>query len=135
MKINPGDTIFAEVSFSSGKFNLTIADLSNGGHFSKMASAKAAQRSSAEWIAEAPSSKTGIVPLANFGTVRFGQDYTGVPNSCYATLSGTTGPLGSFGSRIQEITMVSPSFAIKATTTAFSPDVTSFAVNWISAGP
>ena len=135
MKINPGDTIFAEVTFSSGKFNLTIADLSNGGHFSKMASVKAAQRSSAEWIAEAPSSKTGIVPLANFGTVKFGQDYTGVPNSCFATLSGTSGPLGSFGSRIQEITMVSPSFAIKATTTAFSPDLTSFAVNWTSAGP
>ena len=30
-----------------------------------------AKRSSAEWIVEAPSSSSGILPLANFGSVTF----------------------------------------------------------------
>ncbi len=135
IKVHPGDTIFAEVSYSSGKFNITIADLTTHKRFTKITIVSSAQRSSAEWIAEAPSSTTGILPLANFGLVRFGGDYTGIANSCYATISGARGPLGSFGARAREITMIRRDLTIKAMPSPLSADLTSFTVAWADAGP
>src|SRR5262249_13714484 len=79
IKLSPGDIMFAEVSYSSGRFNLTIADLTTGSSFSKLGKVKGAMLSSAEWIAEAPSGSTGTLPLADFGKARFGQDQTAVP--------------------------------------------------------
>jgi len=134
VKVNPGDTISAEVKYASGKFNLTITNVTTGKSFSKMGIVKNAQLSSAEWIAEAPSSKTGILQLANFGTVKFGQDLTGSTGTCYATVGGVTGPIGSFGSRVDRITMLDRSFTIKALTSALSPDLSSFVVIWNFAG-
>lgn len=135
LSVHPGDRIFAEVSFSRGRFNVTIADLSTGKSFTKLARVGSAQRSSAEWIAEAPSSTGGVVPLADFGTVLFGQDYTGIPNSSFATVDGKAGSVGSFGSRAARITMISPSFVVKAAVSRLSTDLTSFAVQWRSPGP
>ena len=69
--VSAGDTISAEVKYVSGKFTLHLTDLTTGKSFSKTAKVSAA-RSSAEWIAEAPSSSGGVLPLASFGTVHFG---------------------------------------------------------------
>lgn len=94
-----------------------------------------AARSWAEWIAEAPSSGGEILPLANFGTVDYGADFTGVHPTCYATVSGTTGPIATFGAAVQDITMVSASKAVEAQPSGLSTNGTSFAVTWVSAGP
>ena len=79
-----------------------------------------------------------ILPLANFGSVAFGQDYTAVDSTCFATVNGAAGSIGSFGADVQEITMVgerSP-YATKAAPSALTtPDGTSFTDTWYSAGP
>ena len=128
--IRPGDVVSAEVQFSNNKFNVSIINLTLGVSFDKSIRVNGAARSSAEWIAEAPSSRAGILPLANFGTVVFGQDYSGVPGTCMATVDGSTGTIGSFGSAASAITMSGSSTLGKAQPTRLTPDRTSFTVTW-----
>jgi hypothetical protein len=91
MTIKPGDSITASVQYVSsgtyaGKFELTITDTSEtSDSFTTYQSGGSAERSSAEWIVEAPSSGRGILPLANFGSVQF----TGAT----ATINGVTGAI------------------------------------------
>jgi len=127
MTITPGDHMTAEANFN-GRFTVTITDTTTGVSFSTSAKVHSAQRSSAEWIAEAPSSSGGVLPLADFGTVSFSADT--------ATVSGVTGAIGSFGSSVQVITMVSSSGAVKAQPSSLSgTNGDSFSVTWKSAGP
>lgn len=135
LAVHPGDVISAEVSYAGGRFVVAIHDASTGASFSASARVNGAQRSSAEWIAEAPSSSGGILPLADFGSVSFGADASGVPSTCYATIGGVTAAIGSFGSNVQSITMVTSAGAVKASPSALSPDGTSFSVSWRSSGP
>src|SRR3989454_8549240 len=127
MTITPGDHMTAQASFSGRSFTVTITDTTTGASFSTSARVTSAQRSSAEWIAEAPSSSGGVLPLADFGTVSF--------SSCTATVSGTPGTIGSFGAAVQQITMVSTSGAVKAQPSALSGSGDSFSVTWKSSGP
>jgi len=86
MKINPGDQLSGEVKYSgSNKFTLTLTDVTTKTTFSTSQTLRSANRSSAEFIAEAPSSSSGVLPLADFGTVSF--------SAASATISGTTGPI------------------------------------------
>jgi hypothetical protein len=136
-----GDVISAEVkSTASGTFTLWLKDMTNGQSFSTSVKMNNAQRSSAEWIAEAPWSG-GVLPLANFGTAQYGANNTLVPDTSSATVNGVTHALGVFGSPtdssspVQEITMVTSSGATKAAPSDLSKDGTSFSINWVSAGP
>jgi hypothetical protein len=128
--------MLASVTYVSGStFTVSITDTTKQQSFSTQGSVSNAARSSAEWIAEAPSSYFGVLPLANFGKVNFGYDSTSVAGTCSATVAGVTGTIGSFGSAVQEITMVSRRGATKATPSPLSTDGTSFNVTWVSAGP
>src|SRR6266540_1129971 len=131
LTIHPGDKMLAEAQFSGRSFPVTITDTTTGASASKSARVNSAQRSSAEWIAEAPSSSGGVLPLANFGTVYFGTDNTGIASTCFATVSGVTGAIGSFAN-VHQITMVTGSGATKASPSALSSDKTSFSVKWVS---
>src|SRR5438093_1139908 len=72
--------------------------------------------------------RAGILPLADFGTVSF--------SACTAIVSGTPGTIGSFGSSVQVITMVSNSGAVKAQPSSLSGSGgDSFSVTWKSSGP
>ncbi|HVP17111.1 MAG TPA: G1 family glutamic endopeptidase [candidate division Zixibacteria bacterium] len=134
--ISPGDVMFANVTYLTGStFRVSITDTTTGKSYSTTASVSNAARSSAEWIAEAPSSYFGVLPLANFGTINFGSDSTKVAATCFATIGGATGNIGSFTSAVQEITMVSRRNAVKALPSTLSSDGTSFSVTWESAGP
>jgi hypothetical protein len=135
LSIHPGDVISASVTYSNGVFTVSLTDQSTGKTFTTTGTVSGAAESSAEWIAEAPSSYFGVLPLANFGTVKFGYDSTSVAGTCYATLSGVSGNITSFGSAVQQITMVSRRGAVKAVPSALSSDGTSFSVTWKSAGP
>ncbi len=134
MTITPGDTIQASVTYTgSGQFVLNLADLtSNATPFSTTQTASSAQRSSAEWIQEAPSSIFGVLPLANFGTINFSQASAGI--------SGSAGPIdNSWGNTtLYQVNMVTSSGALKATTSALSdsgsPPTSSFSVTWVSSG-
>jgi Peptidase A4 family len=133
--VGPGDVISAEVNFHNHRFTLSMTNETTHQSFSTTVRVPAARRSSVEWIAEAPSSDVGILPLANFGTVSFGEDTTLVPQTAEATVGGATGAIGSFGTHVQEITMVTSAGKTKARPSALSNDGTSFSVTWLSAGP
>jgi hypothetical protein len=73
--VKPGDVISAIVSSTnSGKFTLTISDLTSGRTKTQVANCSTCERASAEWIIERPAycnnseTKCFITPLANFGT-------------------------------------------------------------------
>ncbi len=132
--VSPGNVISASVTYSGSEFTTTITNETTGEHYTKTASVRGAARSSAEWIAEAPccTSSGNILPLADFGTVYLGLDYTNINGTNYATDSSTSGPISSFGSNVQEIIMVSSSGADEAVPSSLSSDGTSFDVVWKS---
>src|SRR5262249_55172375 len=127
--VQPNDVISAVVHYDSGRrqFTVTLTNSRTGQVFSTSTRVNSAQRSSAEWIAEAPSSG-GILPPANFGTVNCSADT--------ATVNGTSGSIGGFGaSNIQQITMVTSGGATKAQPSSLSGDGSGFSVTWVSSGP
>src|SRR5438132_5696698 len=128
--VTEGDRISAEAVYSTtGLVTVTITDTTTAQSFTTSGGG-GALRSSAEWIAEAPSSAGGVLPLANFGTAYLGQDNTGLSPTHYATVSGVTGSISSFGPSVQEITMVSSSGTTEAQPSPLSTDGTSFSVAW-----
>lgn len=116
--VNAGDTLTADVKTAGdGHFTLTLADATQGWRFSTQQALSSAGLVSAEVIAEAPSSRSGVLPLANFGTARFS-----------ASMANAR-PLGSFNP--EELTMVSSGGAVKAQPSTLSGG-TSFDVTWRS---
>jgi hypothetical protein len=70
--VRPGDHFTASVTFSgTSTYTLTISDTTQGWSHSTVKSQSGLSRSSAEVITEAPSSSSGVLPLANFGTVTY----------------------------------------------------------------
>jgi Peptidase A4 family len=134
--VSPGDKISAEVSYGGSEFTTTITDQATGQSYSKSSRVRRAARSSAEWIAEAPCCTNfgGILPLSDFGTGSFGEDYTSISNTDYATETSMSGPISAFGSDVQQIIMVSSSGAEEAVPSALTSDGTSFQVTWESDG-
>jgi hypothetical protein len=134
--VSPGNHISATVTWNSGSsFTVTVTNESTGKSFSKTGTVRGAARTSAEWIAEAPccTNAGGILPLADFGTVDFGQDYTGVSNTNDATDSSVSGDIGAFGSNVFESIMVNGTTgADEAVPSGLSSDGSSFTVTWDS---
>jgi hypothetical protein len=112
--VSPGDHFTSTVSESGGTFALTLSDTTKGWTKTTKKTSNTAALFSAEVIAEAPSSSTGVLPLANFGTASFSG----------AKVNGQS--IGTFGP--DPITMVSGS-TTKATTSALSGG-TAFSVTW-----
>ncbi len=82
--VEPGDSFSASVTFSGTEtFTLVLTDHTQGWTQDTTKNESGLDRSSAEVITEAPSSSSGVLPLADFGTI----SYTG------ATVNGTS--LGS----------------------------------------
>lgn len=70
--LRPGDHMTGSVTFTGGStFNLKLSDSTQGWSESVNKNLSGAARSSAEVIVEAPSSSSGVLPLANFGTASF----------------------------------------------------------------
>jgi hypothetical protein len=107
--VNPGDAISASVTYTgSDQFSLQINNETTGGTFTTVQSLPGAARSSAEWVAEAPSSNSGILTLANFGSVTF----TGAS----ARVNSTTGAIDNSSLQNASINMISGSGAVIART-------------------
>lgn len=133
--VSPGNHMSASVTYNGSQFTVTITNESTGKSYSRSARVRSAKRTSAEWIAEAPccTNSGGILPLADFGTVDFGQDYTGVSGTNDATDSSVSGAIGAFGSNVYESIMVNGSTgADEAVPSSLSSDGTSFTVTWDS---
>jgi hypothetical protein len=132
--VTPGNTISASVTYTGSEFKTTITNETTGKTFSKTGKVSGAKRSSAEWIAEAPccTSSGGILPLADFGTGSFGDDYTDVIDTNAASDSTITGPVSDFGSKVEEITMATSSGVKESVPSALTTDGSSFKVTWKS---
>jgi hypothetical protein len=114
--VSPGDHFTASVTTDGrGSFTLTLVDTTKGWTQTNVARLKHARLSSAEVIAEAPSSSGGVLPLADFGTVGFS---SATVNG--ATLTGSTPGL-------DPITMVSGS-TVKAKPSNINNG--SFSISW-----
>jgi hypothetical protein len=151
--VSPGDRISAEVRFGGWgigrsrqrggqQFILTITDQTRGWSFATSSSMPGALRTSAEWITEKPNgcpTAGGFCELSDFGIVGFGREFAPVFNGFtnYATVSGLTGTLGSFGASVQRAVLVNyPSgTTIMAHPFRLQDDGTSFLDDWHSAGP
>ena len=145
----PGDKISAAVTAGGSSprgarggqsFTVTITDETQGWSFTTTSSVPGAQQSSAEWIAEAPygcNTASGFCQLSDFGTTYYGEKNTSVANTAFATVSGLTKPLGSFGSSVQQAVMVnySSTTTVMAEPSALDSTETSFTVAWYNAGP
>jgi hypothetical protein len=143
-----GDIISASVTYNASSKNFTATLSVNGGTpfrttFTPRGRTGTPQLSSAEWIAEAPccTRSGGVLPLANFGTAYFGQDYTSIAGTNYATVNGVTEPINYFLTASPatwwSCTMVNENTgAAMATPSGLSSDPSSsFSVVWNSAGP
>ncbi len=106
---SPGNVM--TVTVSSGGYGksitATVVDRTSTHTYSNtVTSTSSYMLSSAEWIVERPAIARSLTSLANFGTAYFGCKYTGgQPDT--ATLSGTTGSIGSFVVKSSTATVVS----------------------------
>jgi hypothetical protein len=83
LTVRNGDTFKASVTYEGGSlFALSITDVTSGQSYSTTYNT-IAQRQSAEWVVEAPSSSSQVLPLANFGTINFS-------NAQFTDNTGTT---------------------------------------------
>ncbi len=124
--IHPGDTISAEVLANGTSFTVTLTNVTTGATFSTTQSVSSALKTSAEWVAEAPSScfiRCTVLPLANFGTVNFSGSFT--------TGNGHTGSINDAAWSNDAITMVNSHGVTKALPSALSADGQSFSVTWM----
>jgi len=118
--VRPGDHFNASVTYTgSNHFRLFIQDTTRGWSHTHTGTLAGAPRSSAEVIVEAPSSSSGILPLANFGTV----------NITGSMANGSA--LGNAGG-VTEITMVNNSGQAKDSVSTLSGG-TSFSATWLRA--
>ncbi len=90
LAVSPGDHISARVSVSGSNVTVALSDQTTGASVTKTLQMSSPDTSSAEWIAEAPSSCTQDgdcqpLPLTDFGTVTF--------TNASATANGHTGPI------------------------------------------
>ncbi len=124
--VQPGDQMTALVAANSAgtSFTLEIKDATAGWTFSTTQTGSGFARSSAEVIAEAPSSCTLLfcseVPLADFGQI----NYSG---SSVINASGTKGSLASFAAN--EITMSNNGTTL-ATPSSLTSNGSAFSVTW-----
>jgi peptidase A4-like protein len=117
--VSPGDAISSSVVRSGTSYTLKVTDSTHPANsFTTTQSCPACANSSAEWIAEAPSSGNRILPLPNFGT----WTETG------ATVN--SGVITSFPD--DELTMVNNSGAVKAQPGPLNSSGNGFSVTWKS---
>jgi hypothetical protein len=116
--VRPGDHLSASVTYKgNNQFSLFIGDSTQGWSHTTTASLSGAARSSAEVIVEAPSSSSGVLPLADFGTMSF----TG------STANGSA--IGNAGG-VTEITMVDNQGRAKDSISALSSGE-NFSATWL----
>ena len=117
--VRPGDHFTASVTFSgTSTYTLTISDTTQGWSHSTVKNQSGLSRSSAEVITEAPSSNSGVLPLANFGTVTYSA------SAANGTSLGSQAPT--------QIIMVNNSGAAKDSTSAIN-SAGGFSNTWIRA--
>lgn len=124
--VEPGDLIQAEVQYlGNTQFRLSLVNHSRSVYtvipYSYTRTALA-QRSSAEWIIEAPSTISGPLPLADFQIGHF--------MNCITTIRGVTAGIQSPFWVADPITMVTPTGQVKSLPSGLSQHAESFYCIW-----
>ena len=115
--VRPGDHFTGSVTFTGGgHYTLVLKDTTAGWSHTVHKTLASAKNSSAEVIAEAPSSSSGILPLTNFGTVQFSN--ASVDGAAMSQAHGV------------KITMVNGGGRAKDSVSALSGG-TNFSVKWL----
>lgn len=147
MAVHPGDHITSKVTVDGSNVTIQLSNATTGGSFEKTLQANNPDLSSAEWIAEAPSTCDGSLssctplPLADFGTVQFSgagatttDGHTGtISDSDWQTAAVTLSPGASqqgFGPQFASYGSGSGG----ATPSSLSSDGSSFSVGYSSDG-
>jgi Peptidase A4 family len=116
-----GDHITASVVRSGTSDTLKVTDSTHTANsFSTTQGCSSCANTSAEWIAEAPSSSAGILPLADFGSW--------TESGATVTQGTTSGVISSFAD--DQITMVDSSGLVKAQPGALDSSGNGFSVTW-----
>lgn len=116
-----GDAITSTVTRSGTSYTLTVTDSTHTANsFTVTEGCSGCANSSAEWIAEAPSSSSSIYPLADF--------HSWTASNASVTEGSTSGVISSFTD--DEITMVDSSGSIKALPGSLNSSGNSFSVTW-----
>jgi hypothetical protein len=126
LTVQPGDAITAQVIYTGGRFQLSLADLTSGQSYSTAQSMPNAERSSADWVVEAPS-LGGIQPLADFTPVTFIGAHATITGTSHKPITGsitTSRP----GTSVVQINMTNQFGASEDTTSTLTNGGTSFTV-------
>jgi hypothetical protein len=116
-----GDAITSTVTRSGTSYTLTVTDSTHTANsFTKTETCSNCANTSAEWIAEAPSSGSSIVPLADFGSW--------TASNASVTEGSTSGTISSFTDN--QLTMIDSSKRTKALPGSLSSGGNSFPVTW-----
>ncbi len=104
LAVHPGDHMTGKVSVSGSDVTITLSDQTTGQSVTKQLQMSNPDTSSAEWIAEAPSSEsqsgnTQTLPLADFGKVTF--------TDASATSGGHTGTISDPDWSLQQVQLSS----------------------------
>jgi hypothetical protein len=121
--VNPGDAVTASITeTSTGVWSINIEDKTNGESYSNTV-AYDSSLSSAEWIEEAPSDETSVLPLDDFGSITF-SDTSAVENGKTVNIADSTNPSSVVmdNSEGQALTNTS---SLTASGTSFTVDRTS----------
>ncbi|MFL5862770.1 MAG: G1 family glutamic endopeptidase [Solirubrobacteraceae bacterium] len=147
MAVHPGDHITGKVTVEGTNVTVSLSNATSGASFSKTLQMSNPDTSSAEWIAEAPSTCSGglsnctPLSLADFGTVQFTNSnatttdgHTGtISDSAWSTAAVTLSPSAS-QSGFGDAQFASYSSAGGATPSSLSSDGSAFSVAWSADG-
>jgi hypothetical protein len=124
IEISPGDEVRARVEYlGNNTFRYTLRDVSTSKEVSVTDRSRIpAERSSAEWVVEAPTFHRRILPLAPFDPVGF--------TSATVTMNGKSGAISSGDWEYEPIVMESRGGLDKAVPSGLTPDGTAFSVTW-----
>lgn len=147
LAVHPGDQMSTRVTVAGTRVSVSVSNHTTGQSFDRQLTMSHPDVSSAEWIAEAPSSCDATVssctplPLTDFGTVRF-------TSAAATTSAGHSGPIsdpawsaaavsltpGAGSSGLDGMGLQSGESAGSATPSSLSSDGSSFSVAYVSAG-
>ena len=119
--LRPGDAISASVVRSGTSYTLKVTDSTHTANsFTTTQTCSGCANSSAEWIAEAPSSSSGVEPLSDF--------HGWTESGATVKAGSTSGVISSFTD--DEITMIDSSGLTKALPGALNGSGNGFSVTW-----
>ena len=100
LAVHPGDHMYGRVTVNGATVTVSLSDQTTGQSVTKTLQMSNPDTSSAEWIAEAPSTEsqsgsTQTLPLADFGKVTF--------TNAYATAGGHTGSISDPNWNVEQV--------------------------------